>query len=188
MKVENGHNVKVHYRGTLSDGTEFDNSKVRGQTLEFQVGAGRMIRGFDSALLGMTEGQIKTITLDPEQAYGERDPAALQPVPKEAFGEEFQFQVGGTIQGNGPAGPFLAKIHALEEENVILDMNHPLAGESLNFEIELVEVGELISQVGAESTTEEEQSPTTAELAAQGAQEAEGSTTPELSAHDAEQD
>jgi peptidylprolyl isomerase len=173
MKVENGHNVKVHYRGTLSDGTEFDNSKVRGQTLEFQVGAGRMIRGFDSALLGMTEGQTKTITLDPDNAYGERDPNALQPVPKEAFGEEFEFRVGGTIQGNGPAGPFLAKIHALEEQNVILDMNHPLAGESLQFEIELVEVGELTPQVPAAPIVEEGTAPTTAELAAQAAQDAE---------------
>jgi len=140
MKVENGHNVSVHYRGTLSDGTEFDNSKVRGQTLDFQVGAGRMIRGFDNALLGMTEGQTKTIKLAPTDAYGEHNPEAMQPVPKEAFGEGFEFQVGGTIQGNGPAGPFLAKIHALEEENVILDMNHPLAGEDLQFEIELVSV------------------------------------------------
>ena len=140
MKVTNGHNVKVHYKGTLADGTEFDNSRTRGQTLDFQVGASRLIRGFNDALLGMTEGQTKKVTIPPESAYGERDPEALKTVPKEAFGEEFNFKVGGTIQGNGPAGPFLAKIHALEEEQVILDMNHPLAGEALNFEIELVEV------------------------------------------------
>ena len=140
MKVTTGHNVKVHYKGTLADGTEFDNSRTRGQTLDFQVGASRLIRGFNEALLGMTEGQTKKVTIPPESAYGSRDPEALKTVPKEAFGEEFKFQVGGTIQGNGPAGPFLAKIHALEEEQVILDMNHPLAGQALNFEIELVEV------------------------------------------------
>mgnify|MGYP003948796809 CR=1 FL=1 len=156
MKVETGHNVKVHYRGVLSDGTEFDNSKTRGQTLDFQVGAGRMIRGFDNALLGMTEGQTKTVTLAPDEAYGPHNPEALQPVPKEAFGDDFEFRVGGTIQGNGPAGPFLAKIHSLEEANVVLDMNHPLAGQELQFEIELVAVSG-------------EDAPTTAEQAAENA-------------------
>jgi peptidylprolyl isomerase len=140
MKVANGHNVKVHYIGTLADGTEFDNSKVRGQTLDFQVGASQLIRGFNDALLGMTEGQTKKVIIPPEQGYGDRDPEALKTVPREAFGSDFDFKVGGTIQGNGPTGPFLAKIHALEEEKVVLDLNHPLAGEELNFEIELVEV------------------------------------------------
>jgi FKBP-type peptidyl-prolyl cis-trans isomerase 2 len=154
MKVTNGHNVKVHYKGTLTDGTEFDNSRTRGQTLDFQVGASRLIRGFNEALLGMTEGQTKKVTIPPESAYGSRDPEALKTVPKEAFGEEFKFKVGGTIQGNGPAGPFLAKIHALEEEQVILDMNHPLAGEELNFEIELVEVDKNTQQADPFAGTE----------------------------------
>ena len=140
MKVTPGHILKVHYRGTLMDGTEFDNSRVRGHTLDFEVGSGRMIRGFDEALLGMTEGQTKTVTLNPDNAYGHHNPDALQPVPKEAFGEDFTFEVGGMVQGNGPRGPFVAKIHALDEENVVLDMNHPLAGKELNFEIELVSV------------------------------------------------
>jgi FKBP-type peptidyl-prolyl cis-trans isomerase 2 len=138
MKVTTGHNVSVHYKGTLTDGTEFDNSRVRGQTLDFQVGSGRMIRGFNDALLGMVVGDTKKVTLLPEDAYGERDPEAIQPVPKEAFGPDFEFEIGGTVQGNGPRGPFLAKIQALDEEKVLLDMNHPLAGEELSFEIELV--------------------------------------------------
>ena len=150
MKVANGTNVKVHYRGTLSDGTEFDNSKVRGQTLDFEVGSPQMIRGFNDAIVGMTEGQTKSVTLTPETAYGERDPDALQEVPKAAFSPDFNFELGGTIQGNGPRGPFLAKIHALEEESVVLDLNHPLAGEDLNFEIELVSIE------GAETETETE--------------------------------
>jgi peptidylprolyl isomerase len=140
MKVENGHKVHVHYKGTLSDGTEFDNSRVRGEALAFQVGTGRMIPGFNTAVLGMTAGQTKTVLINPDEAYGPRDPAALQKVPREAFDPDFDFTLGGTIQGNGPRGPFLAKIHALEESHVVLDLNHPLAGEELNFEIELVSV------------------------------------------------
>ena len=140
MKVESGHTVKVHYKGTLSDGTEFDNSRIRGTPIEFAADSGRMIPGFNDAIMGMNEGQVKTVTLTPEAAYGLRDPLALQTVPKDAFGEDFPFELGGTIQGNGPAGPFLAKIHALEADEVILDMNHPLAGEALTFEIEVVSI------------------------------------------------
>jgi len=140
MKVENGQYVQVHYRGTLSDGTEFDNSRRRKQPLSFRVGSGRMISGFNDAVVGMTEGQVKTVTLKPTDAYGDRNPKALQSVPKKAFGPDFEFEVGSAVQGNGPRGPFLAKIHALEEEKVVLDLNHPLAGEKLNFEIELITV------------------------------------------------
>jgi len=147
MKVQNGHNVRVHYRGTLTDGTEFDNSRVRGQTLDFQVGAGRMISGFNNALVGMTKGQTKSVTLAPQEAYGVRDPKALQPVPKSAFESDFEFELGGTIQGNGPRGPFIAKIHEVAEDTVVLDMNHPLAGENLNFEIELVAIEEEVELV-----------------------------------------
>ena len=138
MKVTTGHNVKVHYKGTLTDGTEFDNSRVRGQTLDFEVGSGRMIRGFNDAVLGMAPGETKRVTLEPDAAYGDRNPQAMQAAPKEAFGEGFNFEVGGMVQGNGPQGTFVAKIQALEDENVVLDMNHPLAGEQLNFEIELI--------------------------------------------------
>ena len=143
MKVKNGSNVKVHYRGTLNDGTEFDNSRVRGETLDFQVGVTKMISGFTDALLGMSEGQKKTVTLAPTEAYGTRNPEAFQPFPKEAFGENFnELEVGEMVQGNGPAGAFLAKVHELNDDNVILDLNHPLAGEELNFEIELLSVNE----------------------------------------------
>lgn len=151
MKVKNGSQVQVHYRGTLSDGTEFDNSHNRGWPLSFQVGSGQMIRGFDSACLGMQKGEVKTVTLPPAEAYGERNPSMLQPVPRTAFGPNFHFEVGAAVQGNGPRGPFLAKIHALEEEDIVLDLNHPLAGEKLQFEIEMVAVDE---QGVAPSTTE----------------------------------
>ena len=138
MKVTNGQNVQVHYKGTLDDGTEFDNSRLRGIPIEFQVGDGRMIRGFNNATLGMKVGESKTFTLTPDEAYGGHNPQAMQTVPREAFDDDFEFILGGTIQGNGPRGPFVAKIHEVTDEEVTLDMNHPLAGETLTFEIEVV--------------------------------------------------
>ena len=140
MKVTTGQNVNVHYKGTLSDGTEFDNSKSRGQTLSFEVGSGQMIKGFNDAIVGMTVGETKSVTLTPDMAYGFRNEQAVQPVPKTAFPAGFDFTIGNTVQGNGPMGPFLAKILDATDDAVVLDMNHPLAGESLNFEIELVSV------------------------------------------------
>jgi len=138
MKVTNGQNVSVHYKGTLADGTEFDNSRVRGQTLSFQVGDGRMIRGFNDAVVGMAVGETKSVTLPAEKAYGPRNESAINKVPRTAFGEDFEFIIGGTVQGSGPRGNFLAKILQVTQDTVILDMNHPLAGETLSFEIEVV--------------------------------------------------
>ena len=143
MKAKNGSNVSVHYRGTLTDGTEFDNSRVRGETLDFQVGVTNMISGFTKAVIGMTEGQKKTITLSPDEAYGNRNPEAFQAFPKQAFGENFsQLAVGETVQGQGAEGAFLAKVHEMSEDSVVLDLNHPLAGQELNFEIEVLSVQE----------------------------------------------
>tara|TARA_R100000008_G_C3485109_1_gene115836 strand:+ start:37 stop:609 length:573 start_codon:yes stop_codon:yes gene_type:complete len=138
MKVQNGSSVSVHYRGTLNNGTVFDDSKHRGTALHFQVGAGQMIPGFDEAIVGMKVGETKTIHLTSEEAYGPRNPEAVQAVPKPAFGPDFEFLVGEVVQGNGPQGPFLAKILEEREEDVLLDFNHPLAGEDLTFDIELV--------------------------------------------------
>ena len=140
MQAKNGSMVNVHYRGTLQDGTEFDNSHTRGQTLSFKIGSDRMIRGFNDAVVGMTIGQKKKVTLSPLDAYGPRIEEAQQVVPREAFKNVDNFEVGATVQGNGPAGTFLAKIKGLEEDSVILDLNHPLAGEDLTFEIELVSI------------------------------------------------
>ena len=141
MKVESGHNVQVHYKGTLNDGTEFDNSRERGNTLDFKVGSGQMIKGFNDALMGMSEGEVKTVTLPPEDAYGPRIDEALRPVPKEAFDDDIDLELGKVVQGNSPHGPFFAKIHSFDEAEVVLDFNHPLAGQALKFEIELVSIG-----------------------------------------------
>ena len=139
-KVEVGNNVTVHYVGTLEDGTEFDNSHTRGEPIGFEVGGGRMIRGFDAAVTGMTEGETRDVTISAEDAYGPRNPDATQNVPKTAFGEDFEFELGGVIQGNGPYGPFVATIDAINDLDITLDMNHPLAGQDLNFSIEMVQI------------------------------------------------
>jgi len=138
MKVENGYNVQVHYKGTLSDGTVFDESRGRGKTLDFRVGSGRMLKGFNDAVVGMKKGDVRSVTLTPDDAYGFHDPGALQSVDKQFFGEGFEFRIGELVQGNGPQGPFVARINSVEGDQVILDFNHPLAGEELEFEIEMV--------------------------------------------------
>ena len=137
-KVEVGNNITVHYKGMLSDGTEFDNSYVRERPIDFQVGSGQMIAGFDKAVLGMSEGQTKTVTLTEDDGYGPRYPEAVEAVPRTAFPTDFEFATGGTVQGNGPNGQFLATIVEFNDTEVQLDMNHPLAGKELTFEIELV--------------------------------------------------
>ena len=110
---------------------KFDNSRIRGEALSFEVGSGRMIRGFNDAVVGMATGETKTITLQPETAYGMPEKDAFQNVPKTAFGEDFTFELGGMIKGNGPQGPFLAKIHEVQDEEVVLRFPcvHPATGE-----------------------------------------------------------
>ena len=140
MKATNGHMISVHYRGTLIDGTEFDSSRDRGQPLDFELGSGAMIRGFNDAVVGMTVGETKSITLESDEAYGPINPEAFRPAPKEAFGPDFEFVVGDLVQGNSPEGQFLAKIHEIQDDTVTLNLNHPLAGEQLTFEINLMEI------------------------------------------------
>ena len=139
--VENGNTVSVHYRGTLNDGTEFDSSHSRGETLSFEVGAGQMISGFDAALPGMAVGETKNITLTPDQAYGESNPELIGDIPKEAFPPGFVFEEGTMVQGQDESGrPLVGKINESQETTVTVDFNHPMAGKDLNFEIELVSI------------------------------------------------
>ena len=141
MKVTNGNNVKVHYKGTLNDGSEFDNSHARGETLNFKVGSDQLLAGFSNAVVGMTEGQVKSFTLTSTDAYGAYDPNAIATAPKTAFPADFEFNVGGQVEGTAPNGrPFLAKIKAFDDNEVTLDVNHPLAGEDLTFEVQLEQI------------------------------------------------
>jgi peptidylprolyl isomerase len=140
-KVENGNNIKVHYKGTLNNGEQFDSSYDRGNTLDFTVGAGQMIKGFDTAVVGMGVGDTKKVTLAPAEAYGLRNEKAIQTVPKTAFPPEFAPKINETVQGQTQDGkPLIAKVLEIEDETIKLDLNHPLAGEDLTFDIELVEI------------------------------------------------
>ena len=141
MAVKQGDQVKVHYIGTLNDGNEFDNSYKRGDTLEFTAGSGQMIKGFDDAVMGMEIGDKKTVNIPSSDAYGEHDPNGLVAVSKENFPENFEVTPGEMIQGRSESGqPMNALVVEINENDVILDLNHPLAGQDLNFEIELVEI------------------------------------------------
>ena len=131
----------VHYRGTDTEGNEFDSSHSRGEPISFVVGSGQMISGFDSAVNGMTVGETKTVTLTPDQAYGELNPEAKTTFPKSGFPEGVDVKVGMRVPLRAPNGQTLFGILTEDQgETVTIDLNHPLAGQTLQFEIELVEV------------------------------------------------
>jgi len=135
--------VTLHYKGTLDDGTEFDSSYSRGTPMTVEVGAGQLIEGFDSALGGMSEGETKTVTITAADAYGERDPDANAELEKEMFPKEFEFSEGMNIPLTGPLGQsFLAQVTEIKDTTIVADLNHPMAGKDLTFEIEVVNIGE----------------------------------------------
>lgn len=138
-----GNTVKVHYKGTFTDGVEFDSSFSRGEPISFKLGAGQMIPGFEKGVEGMTVGETKDITLKPDEAYGPHREEAIRDMPKTTFPEDFQFIVGGVITGQAPTGqPMMATVLEEKDDTVTLDFNHPMAGKDLNFKIELVEIDE----------------------------------------------
>ncbi len=138
-KVEDGCTVKVHYTGKLNDGTVFDSSRER-DPLEFTVGQGQVIPGFEQAVVGMKTGDSKEVTINCQDAYGERRQDMILEVPKEKIPEEIPRNVGQQLMLRHPEGQeFPAFIVEVSEETITLDANHPLAGEDLNFEIELVQ-------------------------------------------------
>tara|TARA_B100001123_G_C15234305_1_gene996480 strand:+ start:728 stop:1171 length:444 start_codon:yes stop_codon:yes gene_type:complete len=141
--VTNGNAVKLHYKGTFPDGEVFDDSRSRGQTMSIMVGQGQLIKGFESALIGMAEGEIKTINLTADEAYGQPVPEAIVTAPRTAFPENFPLAEGMPVTGQSADGsPVHAKILSFTDTEVTLDHNHPLAGKDINFEIELVEITE----------------------------------------------
>ena len=136
--VENGDTVGVYYTGTLDDGTEFD-SNVGGDTLEFTVGEGRVIEGFDKAVLGMAVGDTKTVTIPADEAYGPYDESLVFEMDREQFPPAIE--VGQNVNLSSQQGQmFTARIVEITDTKVKLDANHHLAGEDLTFEIELAEL------------------------------------------------
>ena len=141
--VENGSNVQVHYVGTFDDGTEFDSSRSRGEPISFEVGSGQMIAGFDSAVLGMTEGEVKDITLTPAEAYGDHREEYIKTYERNVFPPEVQLTEGVTVAGQNELGQqMIAKVLSVTDDTVLLDFNHPMAGKTLNFNIEVVGISQ----------------------------------------------
>ncbi len=137
-KVTDGSKVKVHYTGKFNDGTVFDTSKDK-EPLEFTVGQGQVIPGFEEAVRGMEQGESKKVTIASDKAYGERRKDMILEVPKDKFPDEISPEVGQQLMLRHPEGQEIpAFIVEIKDEIVTLDANHPLAGEDLNFEIELV--------------------------------------------------
>lgn len=136
-----GKKVRAHYRGTLNDGTQFDSSYDRGEPLEFECGAGMMIRGFDAAVADMEVGQEIDIHLMPSEAYGKADPAAIFTLNLAQLPGAEALSVGQRVYLRDPYGrPIPVAVMAKDETTITFDANHELAGKELNFHIELVSV------------------------------------------------
>lgn len=136
-----GKTVKVHYKGTFNDGTQFDSSYDRGEPLQFVCGAGMMIKGFDKAVVDMEEGDIADIHLMPEEAYGMPDPAAIFTVEiAQMPGSENLVEGQQAYLSNAYGQPFPVKVVNKDETSITFDANHEMAGKELNFKIELVEI------------------------------------------------
>lgn len=140
MQVKTGDVVRVHYTGTLVDGSQFDSSVGR-NPLEFTVGAGQMIAGFDAGVLGMAVGDKKTLQIDPDHGYGQSNPEAIIEFPRTNVPEGMEIEVGMQLNLQNEYGqPVPVVIMGITEDVVIMDANHSLAGKDLIFEVELVEI------------------------------------------------
>lgn len=138
-KVESTSNVTVHYTGRLEDGTIFDSSLNEGrEPLTVTLGQGQLIKGFESGLVDMTEGEKKTVEIESEDAYGPFREEMIAEIPKSQLPEGIE--VGQMLQGNGPQGPVRVTIKEIKDETVVIDANHPLAGKKLIFDLEVVSV------------------------------------------------
>ncbi|MDD5712283.1 MAG: peptidylprolyl isomerase [Smithellaceae bacterium] len=140
MYAKQGDMVKVHYRGMLDDGTVFDSSEGS-EPLEFIIGHGQVIQGFEDAVIGMDPGDTKTVKIPADHAYGPRHDEMAIDVPRNRLPENICPEIGQVFEVQGPEGAtFQVAVTALTEETVCLDANHPLAGKDLTFEITLVEI------------------------------------------------
>lgn len=132
--------VKVHYTGTLKDGSVFDSSR-EAEPIEFTIGGGQLIKGFDEAIPGMTIGETKTVTIPSEEAYGAQNEEMVFQVERSQFAADMTPEVGQQFQIDTPDGQqMVVAIAAIDGDQITLDANHPLAGQDLTFELELMEI------------------------------------------------
>ena len=140
MAVKKGEWIKVEYIGTFDDGTVFDSTKINGgNPLKFQAGMRQLIKGFDDSVLGKNLNDEYTIKLDPTEAYGKYVEGLTQKIPKDQFPKGPEPQPGMMLMVMGPKGQMPATIKSIEENDVTIDLNHPMAGKVLNFKIKIVE-------------------------------------------------
>ena len=140
-QAQNGDAVKVHYVGTLTDGTLFDSSQGR-EPLEFVLGTGKVIPGFENALVGMSVGESKTVTIPADAAYGQRHEHMIREVPRVSIPDDIQLSEGMVLHAQGPEGQTLSfTVASFDDEMVKIDGNNPLAGKDLTFALELVAIG-----------------------------------------------
>jgi peptidylprolyl isomerase len=140
QQVKNGDVVKVHYTGKLTNGEQFDSSTGRAP-LEFTVGSGQMIKGFDDAMPGMSVGEKKTINISPEEGYGEKNEEAIIEFPRQNVPADMPLEIGTQLELRSEDGmPIPVTITDVKQDIIILDANHSLAGKELVFDIELVEI------------------------------------------------
>lgn len=157
--VQNGDMVEIDYTGTLANGTVFDSSKDRGP-FQFVVGTGTAIAGFDNQIRGMKVGQTKKFTLTPEEAYGQYDPSLIQSMPIDFVPKGENVSVGDTVTLFNGKAYFPAKIIGMNSTNVTFDLNNQLAGQSLTFDVSLVnltpakEVQAMMSQLEQNQTVQ----------------------------------
>jgi FKBP-type peptidyl-prolyl cis-trans isomerase 2 len=140
QQAQDGDKVKVHYHGKLRNGETFDSSEGRAP-LEFTVGGGQVIRGFDDGVKGMQVGDKKTVEINAEDAYGEKDKKNIVEFPKDQFPPDMNPEPGMQLMlSNGEGQQFPVVVAEIKEDVIVLDANHPLAGQDLIFDIEMVEI------------------------------------------------
>jgi peptidylprolyl isomerase len=147
-KVKNGHYVQVHYEGTLQDGKMFDTSR-NGQPLEVKVGEGQVIKGFEEALIGMAATEKKKVTLSPDQAYGERDESLERAFARSQVPPEMDLKAGDMVSLQTAQGQQVpVQVKSVDDQQVVVDLNHPLAGETLIFDLEVMGITDQPTQAG----------------------------------------
>ena len=140
MPIKNGDKVKVDYKGTLEDGTVFDTSEGKAP-IEFEVGAKKVIPGFENAIIGMNKGEEKEVKLKPEEAYGTPREDLVKKIPRNVLPKDQEPKPGMAIMMKTKEGVHIpARIKAVSDADVTIDLNHPLAGKTLNFKLKVVEI------------------------------------------------